>query len=60
MVNNATYPPIEKSLNLNEPSYVEACKSYVYKFEKHVLEWEHDNHTQVEINDVIKEVLCTY
>ena len=60
MVNNPTYPPIEKSLNLNQPSVVAACRSYVNKYEKPILEWEHDDYTQVEINDVIKEVLCTY
>ena len=60
MVNNATYPPIDAYLNRKEPSKLTACKSYVGKFEKHVLEWEHDEYTQVEINDVIEEVLCTY
>ena len=35
-----------------------SAKSYVSKFEKHVIEWEHDDYTQVEINDIIEEVLC--
>ena len=59
MVNNATYPPIEIEYgSRKEPSKLTACKNYVNKFEKHVLEWEHDDYTQVEINDIIEEVLC--
>jgi hypothetical protein len=58
-INNATYPPIDAYLSRKEHTNVAACKSYVYKYEKPILEWEHDDYTQVEINDIIEEVLWT-
>ena len=55
-INNATFPPIENEYRLQKSySKVTACRTYVNKYEKHVLEWEHDDYTQVEINDIIEE-----
>jgi hypothetical protein len=56
-INNATYPPIEPEYKLwKDPSKVASCRYYVNKYEKHVLEWEHDSYTQVEVNDIIEEL----
>jgi hypothetical protein len=48
------YPYQIKDVECNRLAY---AKSYVTKFEKHVLEWEHDTYTQVEINDIIEELV---
>jgi hypothetical protein len=56
-INNATYPPIENEYRLQKDlSKVTACRNYVNKYEKHILEWEHDDYTQVEVNDIIEEL----
>jgi hypothetical protein len=56
-INNATYPPIEPEYRLQNDTKVAACRYYVNRYEKHVLEWEHDEYTQVEINNIITEVI---
>jgi len=50
---NNPYPYQIKDTECNR---LASAKSYVSKFEKHVLEWEHDDYTQVEINTIIEEV----
>ena len=52
------YNPYPYQIKDTEYNKLSSVKSYVNKFEKHVLEWEHDDYTQVEINDIIEEVLC--
>ena len=52
------YNPHPYQIKDTECNRLSSAKVYVNKFEKHVLEWEHDDYTQVEINDIIEEVLC--
>ena len=52
------YNPHPYQIKDNECNNLNSAKSYVSKFEKHVLEWEHDDYTQVEINDIIEEFTC--